>query len=213
MKALAVATKGKSTGLAIFKGKLPANVEKVRIIGREEATNAERSRDDYVLSLLQGSSLLDTSPFVQMLWFEMSEKAATKALSSLASKQGNSQAPSAFQNLNPSQRKVAMAMISHVRPLVVAHGESQLIHPSEFSELTATIHRPTWNWKDVHHCCRTRVLAECTASRLGRRSLERRRAEHCGESLQAQDRLQDYHVQRISLRMVRSSTLNCYHTN
>ena len=105
-------------------------------------------------------------------------------------KKGNSQAPSAFQKFNPSQRKVAMAMISHVRPLVVTHRESQVVH------LTATTHRPTWNWKDVDHCCRTRALAECKASRLGRRSLERGRAEHWEESLQAQDRLQNNCIEK-----------------
>ncbi|KAI0712807.1 P-loop containing nucleoside triphosphate hydrolase protein [Cerioporus squamosus] len=124
-KAQAISTKGKSTGLAVFKGKLPMKVEKVRIIGREEATNAERSRDDYVLSVLQGLSFLDTSPFVQMLWFELSKNVASMVLPSLIPQEGHTQAskvPTAFEKLNSSQRKVAMAMTSYVRPLVVAHG-------------------------------------------------------------------------------------------
>ncbi len=124
--AQAISTKGKSTGLAFFKGKLPIKVHKIRIIGREEATNAERSRDGYVLSVLQGLSFLNTSAFVQMLWFELSETAASRALPSLlAEKDHNktSKLPQAFQKLNPSQRKVAIAMTSCGRPLVVAHGE------------------------------------------------------------------------------------------
>ncbi|RPD58061.1 P-loop containing nucleoside triphosphate hydrolase protein [Lentinus tigrinus ALCF2SS1-7] len=123
--AQAVSTKGKSTGLAILKGKLPTKVEKVRVIGREEATSAERGRDDHVLCVLQGRRFLNTSPFVQMLWFELSEKVAVAALPSLIPKEGikqSNKASPAFSKLNPSQRKVAMAMISYVRALVVAHG-------------------------------------------------------------------------------------------
>ncbi len=163
-KGQAVFTKGKSTGLALFKGKLPIKVHKVRIIGREDATNAERSRDGYVLSVLQGLSFLNTSAFVQMLWFELSETVAIPALPSLLAEKDDhkqtSKIPQAFRKLNPSQCKVAMAMISCGRPLVVAHGESQSSQWERQCPDSASPKRPSGNWKDVHHRRSTRALAK-----------------------------------------------------
>ena len=70
----AVTSKGKTTGLALTAGKLPQKVNRVRVIGREEATNAERARDEFVLRVLQGAAPLHASPFVQMLWFPAGAK-------------------------------------------------------------------------------------------------------------------------------------------
>ena len=119
--------RGKSTGLAVFKGKFKGEVNKVRVIGREESTNAESARELFVLRLLQGGVALDAAPYVRKLWFPgvddlkgmaKRSKSAAHALNAAA------QQIESFKKLNPSQRRVAVAMIAEDEPIVVAHGMS-----------------------------------------------------------------------------------------
>ncbi|KAI1784394.1 P-loop containing nucleoside triphosphate hydrolase protein [Ganoderma leucocontextum] len=122
----AVGAKGKQTSLKVLAGKLNTNtVKRVRVIGREEATVAERSCDEHILLLLQGKRSLLTSPFVGMLWFPSEPISGTASEGSVTStSQGTEREGdmSAFEKLNESQRKVALAMIGDDEPLVIAHG-------------------------------------------------------------------------------------------
>ncbi|KAI0737252.1 P-loop containing nucleoside triphosphate hydrolase protein [Daedaleopsis nitida] len=118
VKARAQSTKGKSTGLVVLHGKLPvAGATKVRVVGREEATNSERARDDFLLRVLQGEAVLHHSPFVRLLWIQTvaPKKCKKKESARVAT-------PPSFELLNPSQKRVALAMISNDEPLVIAHG-------------------------------------------------------------------------------------------
>ena len=60
VKALAIGVEGKQTTLKLLgKGKLPDDVKKVCVIGREDPTNAELARDRFVLGVLQGVEVMD----------------------------------------------------------------------------------------------------------------------------------------------------------
>ncbi|KAI0365889.1 hypothetical protein BV20DRAFT_1027212 [Pilatotrama ljubarskyi] len=110
----AVRARGRESTLRVFSGKLTNKVTKVRVVGREEATSAESARDLFVVRLLQGNGVLDQSRFVRLVWFPKSE----------VTRRGN-RGPAndeEFTSLNPSQRRVAAAMIADGDPLVIAHG-------------------------------------------------------------------------------------------
>ncbi len=117
----AVHAEGKQTGVAVMGGNFRGNIERIRIIGREELTSSEIARDEFVLLLFQGiiPSLVD-SLYIRMLWF------ATEN----ASPRGHPSCPSAipplgpkFSQLNPSQKQVVAAMLAKDEPLVIVHGK------------------------------------------------------------------------------------------
>ena len=130
----AVRAEGKETGVKItqggFRGGVAA-IKSVRVVGREEQTNAERARDAFVLRALQGAfTSLAESPFVKMLWFPdptpRDRGAARRA--SVSPRIDDDQEDEGegfgdvFNGLNPSQKGVVRAMWSTEQPLVVAHG-------------------------------------------------------------------------------------------
>ncbi|KAI0800445.1 hypothetical protein C8Q74DRAFT_414277 [Fomes fomentarius] len=121
--AQAVTQKGKSTGLTVFKGKFQGKVEKVSVIGREEYTLAELSRDEFLLRVLQGAAKLDASPYVRLLW---SPDGSGKKGKKGKGKDGKSKITldhlALFAKLNASQKRVAAAMMADDEPLVLAHG-------------------------------------------------------------------------------------------
>ncbi|OJT07637.1 ATP-dependent helicase upf1 [Trametes pubescens] len=92
--------RGKKTTLT-YKGKLPTDIRSVRVVGREDATSAENARDMFIVRLLQGAAALDHSPFVCLLWFPRSSIPR-----SVHTPQYD------FETLNPSQIRVANAMVS-----------------------------------------------------------------------------------------------------
>ena len=111
--------KGRETGLKVVEGKLGATVDKVRVVGREELTQAEICRDEHLLLVLQGVSSLVKSPYVHMLWFPDDSDPPEGSTGRKACMEGDMRA---FEELNVSQRRVAMAMIADNEPLVIAHG-------------------------------------------------------------------------------------------
>ena len=125
-KARATSLKGKQTTLVLLKGTLPANVTKVRVFGREEATNADLARDAFVLGVLRGTEAMDESAFVRMLWFPQRKVARRGRKVNVASAgAGVARAqivtPS-YGKLNASQQAVVQAMVGVNEPLVIAHG-------------------------------------------------------------------------------------------
>lgn len=127
--AQAISAKGKTTGLVLLRGqKLPAKITKIQVVGREEFTCAELARDDFIQRILQGRMSLHASPFVNIMWFSGGGKGTDKTKKAqsglkrvnVASRSGVG-VPT-FEELNPSQRRVALAMVSEEEPLVIAHG-------------------------------------------------------------------------------------------
>ncbi len=114
----AVSVYGKQTGVKVVGGSFRGGgIERIRVVGREESTNSEVARDEFILQLLQGSiSSLTESQFVEMLWFS----------SNTPQQPYFSTAPYAyydsFSKLNPSQKEVVGAMWSPYEPLVVVQG-------------------------------------------------------------------------------------------
>lgn len=118
IRAHAVSSRGKSTGLQVFQGKFQGKVKNVSIVGREEATHAECARDGFLLRVLQGAAQLDASPYVCMLWYPegKSHKAGKKSK--------GAKVPAGvplIMSLNPSQKRVVAAMLANDEPLVVAN--------------------------------------------------------------------------------------------
>ncbi|PCH35506.1 nucleoside triphosphate hydrolase protein [Wolfiporia cocos MD-104 SS10] len=134
------AAEGKNTTVKLLTGNARRDVENVRIVGREELTNAERARDEFILRLLRGEMSLEGPDFTNMIWFpafalaQINQQDAAPASMALA-----------HLGLNPSQSQVANAMISiNSHPLVVAHGPPG-------TGKTRTISAASWYW-DQSHC-------------------------------------------------------------
>nr|VWO99307.1 Adenylate cyclase [Ganoderma boninense] len=133
VKALAIGVEGKQTTLKLLgKGKLPGNVDKVCVVGREDPTNAELARDRFVLGVLQGVEVMDESSFVKMLWFPPPNKGKGvhrkkgKTSARVGEEPGMQINTILFQKLNPSQQAVVRAMIGEKEPLVIAHGADNI---------------------------------------------------------------------------------------
>ncbi|KZT04829.1 P-loop containing nucleoside triphosphate hydrolase protein [Laetiporus sulphureus 93-53] len=108
---------GKTTHIAISRGTYRGGVESIHVVGREEPTNAERARDEFILCLLRGQAYLD-SRFIDAFWFPNSRKVYRMGLEELVSNSKRFER----RNLNPSQTKVADAMISEQEAVVITHG-------------------------------------------------------------------------------------------
>ena len=128
----AVRAEGKQTEIKIAGGNFRGGVERIRVIGREELTNAEVARDEFILRLLRRETAsLTKSPFISMLWFPSSSVPRRYAGAwtgmSLSGMRG-----SAYMMLNTSQKEVVDAMWGDHEPLVVAHGMLTLFVRSLF---------------------------------------------------------------------------------
>ncbi|KAI9063954.1 hypothetical protein FKP32DRAFT_1611566 [Trametes sanguinea] len=115
----AVRADGKQTGVQVIGGYHRGNIARIRVVGREEPTNPEVARDEFLLHLLQGvvSSLVE-SQFNRMLWFQTAPVKA-RAKKWLPSRLGFVKAGG---QLNGSQAQVVAAMRSLEEPLVIVHG-------------------------------------------------------------------------------------------
>lgn len=91
-------------------------MQTVRVVGRQDPTNSERARDEFLLHILQGKKTLRNSTFIRRLWFPSHRK----------HRSGNRiQAPPGplyIPDLNDSQVEAVSAMVSE-DPLVIVHGE------------------------------------------------------------------------------------------
>ncbi|TFK82323.1 P-loop containing nucleoside triphosphate hydrolase protein, partial [Polyporus arcularius HHB13444] len=118
----AVRSEGKETGIKVVGGNFRGAVERIRVIGREESTNAELARDEFILLVLCGNiGSLTESRFIRMLWFPT--QAAPQRLARGGANTTNLGARSAaYARLNSSQKEVVNAMWSDDESLVVAHG-------------------------------------------------------------------------------------------
>jgi regulator of nonsense transcripts 1 len=110
--------KGRTTDIK-FKGTaLTGELAMVRVVGKEELTNAEKARDEFILLALRGELQVTDARFLRLLWFSESEQ-REEAL----------HVPSTLQTvttrvpgLNASQTRTLEKMISTM-PVVVVQGE------------------------------------------------------------------------------------------
>ncbi|KAG6824710.1 hypothetical protein H0H92_006077 [Tricholoma furcatifolium] len=109
----ALGEKGRTTSIHFTGEALSGTLQQVRVFGPPQLTNHEKSRDEFILLLLQGTASLRV-PFIRFLWFPPKAKMSDTTNSCLLS-------VASFQQLNPSQEAVALKMISD-RPIVISHG-------------------------------------------------------------------------------------------
>lgn len=113
---------GKSTSVSTSRKTLSVSegkIKRVRVIGREELTNAERARDDFFLHLLQGKETLVSprTPFISLVWFPRKGNTKSLKVTDAALRVGQ-----AKRHLNQSQSNVVEAMVSSKDPVVLVHG-------------------------------------------------------------------------------------------
>ena len=139
----AVHAEGRRTGVVVpgGNGLIRGEIERIRTVGREEPTLAERARDEFILRLLRGElPSLVQSPFVRALWFPEGPAAGRgrgrgrggagmgREGSDGGDRDGGSdseyEGSLSFAGLNATQREVVRAMWSDGEPLVVVHGAS-----------------------------------------------------------------------------------------
>lgn len=135
----AIKAEGKATTVQLVRGRISGTVESVRVIGREEPTNAERARDEFLLRLLRGEISLADSELIQLLWFP-----TPVVLSRLGAKQRLSSSVFSHLGLNPSQEQVANAMILGAGPLVIAHGSLIYVILGSNASSSLDLLRATW---------------------------------------------------------------------
>jgi len=100
---------------------LKANVSHIRVIGREEPTNAERAQ--YRLLIRSLSATQHTPPFVSLIWFPGSAQGSMRD-GEITSSWGRGRSSQILESLNDSQKRIVRAMVS-TEPqdsLVIAHG-------------------------------------------------------------------------------------------
>jgi len=121
----------------------------VKVLGRQELTNAEKAHDELLFLLLTCKKDLRTSPFVRSVWFptwkdmhEPPDVVDERYADSIISTMG----------LNDSQRAVVQAIVGE-QPIVVTHGTPTLLRIFEYSPLTIPPHdlRSSWYRKDDHN--------------------------------------------------------------
>ena len=124
----AIRAEGKQTEIKIAGGNFRGGVERIRVIGREELTNAEVARDEFILRLLRRETAsLTKSPFISMLWFPSPLSVPRRYAGAWAGMSLSGMRGSAYTMLNTSQKEVVDAMWGDHEPLVVAHGVFTLI--------------------------------------------------------------------------------------
>jgi len=120
----AEAAKGKTTTIKIHGNQSIGNLQNVKVIGRQELTNSEKARNEFLFFILTGQKDLRGSTFIQQLWFSRTDPTSlpfnpvqldSKLVESFALR----------ERLNDSQRDVVRAMVGP-KLLVVAHGLSFL---------------------------------------------------------------------------------------
>jgi regulator of nonsense transcripts 1 len=110
-------TKGKTTTILLQKGKGPSNLRSVKVVGLQDATNSERTRDELLYLVLAGQKSLQESPFIQRVWFPHRFDQTT----STATDSGRPEKVSTSIKLNDSQCNAMRAMVGK-SPIVVVHG-------------------------------------------------------------------------------------------
>lgn len=115
----AVCSRGKQTSVRLARG-FTGTLAQVRIIGKEQKSNAEKLRDELILLTLQNEIHLPHAPFIALLWFpkgnhmEVLRSSPTSNPADLAHVRGIP--------LNASQRRAALAMVSDHPCLMTIHG-------------------------------------------------------------------------------------------
>lgn len=116
----AIRAHGRQTNIHLHTGVYHGDVERVRVIGRDEGSHAEVAREMFILQLLQDRINLQDRQFITWLWFSTTAPPRSDIEMDIALERD------AFAMLNESQCRVAAAMVARDEPLVITHG---MLHP------------------------------------------------------------------------------------
>jgi hypothetical protein len=109
--------KGKRTTLRTFRGKFNGTALRVRVVGREDLTLAERGRAEFIFLVLRSERSLRESLFIRIFWFP-----GLNDVKLLHKKQTKPASSSLRPGLNASQSRVVDTMVDESIPLVVVQG-------------------------------------------------------------------------------------------
>ncbi len=113
--------KGKKTTIKFENKKYPSKggVQRIDVVGRQEATNSERARDEFIFLVMTGQKSLRRSPFIRSLWFP--EWKNTHIQQTIVDVKDADNIVTSLK-LNKSQRAAVHAMVGD-SPIVIVHGE------------------------------------------------------------------------------------------
>jgi regulator of nonsense transcripts 1 len=110
----AIHAEGKETTIRAQSATTSGTFQRVRVVGREDLTNSERARNEFVLLVLRGERTLAESPFVRYIWFPSEDELQRSPVESTSH--------NISEEMNDSQRKVIAAMVSEQTDLIITHG-------------------------------------------------------------------------------------------
>ena len=113
-------TKGRSSS-AMTERPLKAEISHIRVIGREDRTNAELAQYRLLLQFLSDNRHVPL--FVNLIWFPGNSQGSMRD-GTITSSCGRGRSPQIPENLNDSQKRIVRAMVSTdpQHSLVIAHG-------------------------------------------------------------------------------------------
>ena len=116
---------------------LKGDVAHIRVIGREERTNAEQLQYRFLLSALAGAGASSTPLFVNRIWFPRADNTQGTGYDKNIHFSCDHESQT-LQKLNNSQREIVGAMLSSAPQdsLVIAHGIVIPLHPLVTPTLT-----------------------------------------------------------------------------
>jgi regulator of nonsense transcripts 1 len=119
--------KGRITDIKFDYAALTGELTAVRVVGKEELTNSEKARDEFLLLALRGELKVTDARFVRLLWFlepeQRGELTAPATSGTIATR---------VRGLNGSQMRALARMISTM-PIVIVQGECVCTFPRPIS--------------------------------------------------------------------------------
>ncbi|KAF7358641.1 Nucleoside triphosphate hydrolase protein [Mycena sanguinolenta] len=108
--------KGRITDIKFHRAALTGELAAVRVVGKEELTNAEKARDEFILFALRGELQVTDALFVRLLWFcEPGNRKKEPVPSTLRT------TATRVSGLNESQTRTLAKMTSSI-PVVIVQG-------------------------------------------------------------------------------------------
>lgn len=147
---------GRATTIKFDGARVSGTIESVRVVGRQELTNAERACNEFLLLALQGRCNPLDSQFVRTLWFPTLDDIHSAGISENHLLVG-------FPDLNQSQRKVTAAMVSRSIPMVIVHGDQMFFLSAVLCLIICS--RSSWHWEDDDDSSSCSVLESTNSTR------------------------------------------------
>jgi regulator of nonsense transcripts 1 len=120
---------GRVTDIKFDHAALTGELAAVRVVGKEEPTNSEKARDEFILLAFRGEPKVTDARFIRLLWFLDSEERGE-----LASPATRGTIATRVPGLNTSQMRTLDRMTSTM-PIVIVQGECVCSFPRPASSV------------------------------------------------------------------------------